>query len=100
MQLERGGERQDSRTANAVERRDALDPKLPLGERAGLVERDAPDRGQPLEPRAALDQHALARRRRQRGHDRDRRRDHERARAGDDEQHERAIDPVGPRSRP
>ena len=56
--------------------------------------------GQPLEVRAALDQHALARRGRERRHHRDRRRDHERARAGDHQQDERAVDPAAPARRP
>ena len=51
------------------------------------------DRAEPLEMRAALDEHAVPRRGRQRRHDRHRRRDHERARTGDDEQRERAIAP-------
>ena len=55
------------------------DVEPPFGQRAGLVEGDAPHRRQALQPRAALDQHALARRRGQRRHDRDRRRDHQRA---------------------
>ncbi len=46
--------------------------------------------------RAALDQHALARRAGERRDDRDRRRDHQRARAGDDQQDERAVEPVVP----
>ena len=71
----------------------------PAGQRAGLVERDAAHVGQLLEARAALDQHALARRGRQRRHDRDRRRDHQRARARDHQQHQRAIDPDVPRRR-
>ena len=65
-------------------------------QRAGLVERDAAHGRQPLERGAALDQHALARRRGQRRHDRDRRRDDERARARDHQQHERAVDPRTP----
>ncbi len=66
-------------------------------QRPGLVEGDAADRAEPLEMRAALDEHALARGRRQRRDDRDRRRDHERARTGDDQQRQRAIDPDGKR---
>ena len=72
------------------------DAQLPVRQRAGLVERHAAHRRQLLEVRAALDQHALARRGGQRRHDRDRRRDHQRARAGDDEQHQRPIDPRAP----
>ena len=52
----------------------------------------AANRREPLEVQAALDQHAVARRRGQRRDDRDRRAQHERARAGDDQQHQRAIE--------
>ena len=52
---------------------------------------------QPLEMRAPFEQHALPRGGRQRGHDRDRRRDDQRAGTGNDEEHERAVDPVAPR---
>ena len=55
---------------------------------------------EPLEMRAALDQHACARRRRERGNDRHRRRNDERARAGHDEQRQRAIAPDAERLAP
>ena len=76
-----------------VERHHADDFRRPPGQRAGLVERDAPHAAGLLQVRPALDQHALFRRAGQRGHDRHRRGDHQRARAGDDEQHQRAVDP-------
>ena len=75
-QLEGRGELQQPRrrelptvalaNVRAVERRDVHDVQLSGRQRAGLVERDAADLRQPLEPRAALDEHALARRRGQR----------------------------------
>ena len=67
--------------------------RVPLRQRSGLVERDHANTGQPLEVGAPLDEHAVARRRRQRGDNRHRRRDHERARTGNHQQHQRAIDP-------
>ena len=81
---------------DAVERHDVDHFWRAARERAGLVERDAADAAGALEVRAAFDQHALARRARQRRHDRDRRGDDERARTGDDEQHQRAVDPDVP----
>ena len=58
-------------------------------ERAGLVERHALHRREPLEMEAALDEDAAPRGGGERRHQRDRRRDDERARTRDDEQHER-----------
>ena len=93
--LERRRQLQDRSRHGAVRATSTSDDaQLALGQRAGLVEGDAADGRQPLQVRAALDQHALARRRGQRRHDRHRRRDHQRARARDDEQHQRAIDPA------
>ena len=74
-------------------RRRAVRPFVSVPVLSNATQRDG---GQPLEPRAALDEHALARRGGQRRHDRHRRRDDERARARDDQQHERAVDPGAP----
>ena len=68
------------------------DAEEPVRQRPRLVDRHGGDRGQPLEVQAALDQHAVPRRRGQRRDDRDRRAQHERARAGDDQQHQGAIE--------
>ena len=95
--FERCREREDVGGLRAVDRHDVGDAEAAFGQRTGLVERHAADGCEPLEPRAALDEHALARRRGQRRDDRDGRRDDERARARDDQQHERSIDPRAPR---
>ena len=94
--LERGREREDLGGLRAVERHDLADAETALGQRPGLVERHTPHRREPLEPRAALDEHALARSRGQSRDDRDGRRDDERAWARDDEQHQRSVDPRAP----
>ena len=94
--FERRRQPQHLRSGHAVGRHDVDDPQPAVRQRAGLVERDAAHRRELLEASAAFDQHALARRRRQRRHDRDRRGDHQRARTGDDQEHERAVDPLAP----
>ena len=73
------------------------DRRLAVGERAGLVERHRAHAGQPLEVRAALDEHAAPGGGGERGDDRHRRGDHQRARARDHQQHQRAV---GPQRRP
>ena len=86
----------DRRHANAIHRHHVHHFRHTASQRAGLVERDAVDAAGALEMHAALDEHALACRSRQRRDDRDGRRDDERARAGHHEQDECAIDPVVP----
>ena len=88
--------RSTSARSGAVHRQHVDDVQPAVRQRPGLVERDAADRRQLLEVRAALDEHALPRRRGQRRHDRHRRRDDERARARDHQQHERSINPRRP----
>ena len=76
-----------------VERAHRIERQVAGRHRAGLVERDHANAGQPLEMNAALDEHALPRRAGERRHDRHGRRDHQRARTRHHQQHQRAIQP-------
>ena len=91
--LERRGQLEDI-LARRVAQRDHFDDLRRAGRhRPRLVERDAPDRAGTLEIQPALDQNSAARRARERRDNRHGRRNDERARAGDDQQHQRAVEP-------
>ena len=64
-----------------------------LGQRAGLVEGDGLDAAAFLQVGAALDEHAVAGRVADGGDDGDRRGDDQRTGAGDDQQHQRPVEP-------
>ena len=91
--LDRGRIAKDLRRLLTVNGNDIVDARLTTRERPGLVERHHANFGETFEVRAPFDQHAISGRGRQCRDDRDRRRDDERARTGDDQKHERAIDP-------
>ena len=74
-------------------------PRLALGDRAGLVEDDGVDRGHPLQRLGVADEDAGLGAAAGRDHDRDRRRQAERAGAGDDEHADRRDQRIGERRR-
>ena len=91
--LDRCGQPQHIVLSGAGHRHDRPHCHLAVRQRAGLVERHHAHPGQPLECSPALDQHAVAGRRRQRRHQRHRRRDHQRTRTADHQRHQPAIQP-------
>ena len=91
--LDRGRERNHFGRRDIPRADDLDDLRRAARQRAGLVERDAPHLARALEVRAALDEHALARRAGERRNDRDRCRDDQRTRARNHQQHERPVEP-------
>ena len=90
--LRRRGDGQHILDISPLKRRDVAEFQRPFGQRAGLVEGEGVDAGQPLQGRAALEQHAGAGQPAQRGDDRRRRRQDQGARAGDHQHRQRRRD--------
>ena len=80
----------------AVHRPQLADVRIAARDDPRLVERHRAQPSQLLQMRAALDQHAVPRGRRDGGGDRHRRRDHQPARAGDQQDEHRLVEPVLP----
>ena len=70
--------------------------RLAVGQRAGLVQRQIIQLVATFQVHATLDQDALARSRSQRTDDGNRCGNHQSTRTGDNQQHQRAVDPVEP----
>jgi len=96
MQFGQCGEFEHPFRLHPVCREDFTHFEFPPGQRSGLVEGDRADRGERFDVTAPFEEDSAPRRPADSGEERQRHRDHQRAGAGDDQEHQRPVNPDRP----